>query len=171
MISPQLRQVSSKCPSVLRRGGDFSWEVKTNWRERLSQLPGPAKVQCKRLPHLRKKKPFAFKASPSSIYGKYLLHLRCMRRRRHDPTRRGTPSISVSKVIINNCKTYFTIVARSNTVIGVRTGIRPRTDRRFSIPQSSRSEYGRIRSITLLPRRSVPKSCFGSVLIVVRLVR
>jgi len=39
--------------SVLRRGGDFSRDAKTNWRERLSQLSAPSKVQADRLVQLR----------------------------------------------------------------------------------------------------------------------
>jgi hypothetical protein len=40
--------------SVLRRGGDFSREAKINWRERLSQLSVPSKVQYKSLSHFEK---------------------------------------------------------------------------------------------------------------------
>ena len=39
--------------SVLRRGGDFSRDVKTKWRERLSQLSVPSKGQYERLTQLR----------------------------------------------------------------------------------------------------------------------
>jgi hypothetical protein len=102
--------------SILRRGGDFSRQAKTNWRERLSQLSLPSKAQYQRLSHLRDLCVHCF-----PLYNIWdsisFIYTVCV----EDVTTQLGAELHLYqfRMIIKalcDCKAYFTNFARTNTV-------------------------------------------------------